>query len=94
MTESDLLTISEIVETFGVSRKTVQRWVKGSKVIPTLTLPGRTGAHLFSREEAERAFGAHQKPVRAHADKKEDLATDPTEDDEDDYEPPAVLSPL
>jgi len=62
--EKRFITVSEIVRDFKVSRKTIQRWIKAGKLNPDQTLPGRTGAHLFTLEEAERAFGSRlQKEV-------------------------------
>ncbi|MHA6510701.1 hypothetical protein [Tessaracoccus sp. Y1736] len=52
----DLISISEIVDTHGVGRKTVMRWLAAGKIVPAMTLPGRTGVHLFTRAEAEAAF--------------------------------------
>lgn len=51
-----LISIGQIVETYGVARKTVMRWIQAGKIVPALTLPGRTGAHLFRTEEAHAAF--------------------------------------
>lgn len=58
---SDLLTVTDIVTEYHVARKTVQRWVIDEKITPTQTLTGKTGAHLFTREEADRAFKGHKK---------------------------------
>lgn len=73
---NDLVTITEIVEKYGIARKTVQRWVDAEKLLPALTLPGRTGAHLFTPEAAEAAFGGHLRKRQAEAKK---LAEEPTE---------------
>lgn len=54
---SSLLSISEIVERYGVARKTVMRWLEAGKIVPAKTLPGRTGLHLFRADDAEFAFG-------------------------------------
>lgn len=64
MNDIDLITTTEIVEKYHVSRKTVQRWVRDKKIIPVHTLPGKTGAHLFTIRDAEAAFADHQPPVR------------------------------
>jgi len=40
--------------------QTVMRWTQAGKIVPALTLPGRTGAHLFSEEVADAAFGGWQ----------------------------------
>lgn len=55
--DTKLMTVTEIVETYGVARKTVQRWINAGKIKPVLTLPGRTGAHLFDPADAKEAFG-------------------------------------
>lgn len=68
--ESDLVTVSEIVNEYGVARKTVQRWVADKRIVPAQTLPGRTGAHLFTRSAAAEAFGKWKKLTEpASADK-------------------------
>lgn len=59
---SGLLTVKEVAQQFGVGHKTVQRWIKAERLIPTLTLPGQTGAHLFDPADAERAFGGGPLP--------------------------------
>jgi len=61
--DQPLITISEIVTKYGVARKTVQRWVDAEKIKPAQTLPGRTGAHLFTVEAAEKAFANHKATV-------------------------------
>jgi len=58
---NDLLTVTDIVNEYHVARKTVQRWVKAEKIIPIQTLSGKTGAHLFTRHEVDRAFSGHKK---------------------------------
>ncbi len=60
-----LLAITDIVAEYKVSRKTVQRWVNAGQITPMQTLPGKTGAHLFTREEADRAFAAHKAAAEA-----------------------------
>lgn len=59
----ELLSITDIVNEYRVSRKTVQRWVSAEppKIDPVKTLGGKTGAHLFTRSEADRAFAEHKK---------------------------------
>lgn len=51
-----LISISEVVARYGVARKTVMRWLEAGKIAPAFTLPGRTGAHLFTIDDAEAAF--------------------------------------
>lgn len=67
MSDVALLTTTEVVEKYGVSRKTIQRWVNSDppRIVPAHTLPGLTGAHLFTPEEAERAFGSHKETKAA-----------------------------
>lgn len=59
----ELLTITDIVNEYKVSRKTVQRWVNADppRINPVKTLTGKTGAHLFTRSEADRAYKGHKK---------------------------------
>lgn len=72
MSDAGLMTVTEIVEKYDVSRKTIQRWVNSDppRVVPALTLPGKTGAHLFTPDEAERAFGAHKEAKETKAPRK------------------------
>jgi len=63
--DQPLITISEIVTKYGVARKTVQRWVDAEKIKPAQTLPGRTGAHLFTAAAAEEAFAGHRAATTA-----------------------------
>ena len=51
------LTAYEVAETFGVSRRTIRRKVAAGLLTPTRQLPGKTGAQLFDRADAERIFG-------------------------------------
>ena len=96
---ADLLTVTDIVEEYGVSRKTIQRWVLEGKIVPTMKLTGKTGAHLFTRKVADSAFKNHRN--RKAADPSFRWVPEPVQetlpvdvfddhDDDDEYEPPAV----
>ena len=61
-----LITVTQVVEQYGVSRKTIQRWIAAGKIEPDQTLPGRTGAHLFYPETVEAAIkDRHADPEEA-----------------------------
>lgn len=53
-----LITVTQIVEQYGLSRKTIQRWIAAGKIAPDQTLPGRTGAHLFYPATVDAAIKA------------------------------------
>lgn len=57
MDPSELLTTTQITELYGIVHKTVQRRVNSGDLKPVHSLPGRTGAHLFSPQDVEREFG-------------------------------------
>ena len=97
---ADLLTVTDIVEEYGVSRKTIQRWVLEGKIVPTMKLTGKTGAHLFTRKVADSAFKNHRGRKAADPEPSDPI-TEPVQetlpvdvfdddDDDDEYEPPAV----
>lgn len=51
------LTVSQLVERYGVSRRTVGRKIRTGELIPEAKLPRTTGAYLIDEAEAERVFG-------------------------------------
>jgi excisionase family DNA binding protein len=51
-THSDLIGTAEACEILGKDRATVTRWVEKGK-LTSHKMPGRTGAHLFDRQEVE-----------------------------------------
>lgn len=54
MTPPDLLSTIEVCEVVGFDRSTLSRWIKDGTAAPAMRLPGKTGAYLFTRAEAER----------------------------------------
>lgn len=50
------MTARQIVETRGVSHRTLMRMVQAGEITPVEKLSGITGAYLFEPEEVERAF--------------------------------------
>jgi hypothetical protein len=61
MTTRKHITARQIVETRGVSHKTVMRMIANGNIVPAGKLPGDTGAYLFEPEEVDRAFAARSK---------------------------------
>lgn len=74
-----LMTISQIVSKYHVSRKTVQRWMASEppKISPVQTLDGPTGPHLFTAADVEEAFGPHLRRRQARQEAR--AAADPAE---------------
>ena len=54
------ITARQIVETRGVSHRTLMRMVHAREIVPIEKLPGETGAYLFEPDEVERAFRDRQ----------------------------------
>ena len=65
ITKPSLISTTEIVERYGVTRKTLQRWLIAGKIVPVKTLTGRTGAHLFDEADIEAAFGSWKGHIAA-----------------------------
>ena len=61
-TPDDLMSASMIAAEYGIARKTIQRWGRTSppRLLPTLILPGITGAHLFKRSDVEDAMARYK----------------------------------
>ena len=51
---NDLIGTAQAARILGKQPRTVQRMVAAGVLTPVTTLPGKTGAHLFSREDVER----------------------------------------
>jgi predicted DNA-binding transcriptional regulator AlpA len=51
------MTTAQVVEEYGLSRRTLYRRIETGDLHPTMKLPGTTGAYLFTRAEIERALG-------------------------------------
>lgn len=51
---NDLIGTAEAAQILGKQPRTVQRMVASGVLTPVTTLPGKTGAHLFNREDVER----------------------------------------
>lgn len=47
MTNAEQITTAQIAESYGVSVRTVHRWVAAGRLTPTGKLPGKTGHYLF-----------------------------------------------
>jgi len=50
----DYLGTVQVCELAGFDRSTLSRWIKDGTAKPAMQLPGKNGAFLFTREEAER----------------------------------------
>lgn len=50
---TDLLTTTQVAALLGVSQETVNRWARTGRLPIAHKLPGRTGANLFRRRDAE-----------------------------------------
>lgn len=53
-TTEDLVGTAEAGRILGKTARTVQRMVTSGALVPVVTLPGKTGAFLFKREDVER----------------------------------------
>jgi excisionase family DNA binding protein len=53
MTQHGLMTAAEVAARFGVTARTVNRWIHSGTLIPDQKLPTPTGAYLFRREDIE-----------------------------------------
>ena len=49
----DLIGTTETGQILGKTPRTVQRMVSAGALVPVVTLPGKTGAHLFKRADVE-----------------------------------------
>jgi excisionase family DNA binding protein len=47
MTNAMQITTAQIAEFYGVSVRTIHRWVAAGRLTPTGKLPGKTGHYLF-----------------------------------------------
>jgi predicted site-specific integrase-resolvase len=54
MPTPQLLSSIEVCELVGFDRSTLSRWIKDGTAQPAMRLPGKTGAYLFTPEEAAR----------------------------------------
>ena len=58
MPNTDTLTTAQVVEEYGLSRRSISRLITDGELTPLMKLPGHTGAYLFERAEVVRALGA------------------------------------
>jgi predicted site-specific integrase-resolvase len=52
------VTSREVVQSRGISHRTLLRMIETGEIVPAQKLPTRTGAYLFDPQEVERAFAA------------------------------------
>ena len=57
----DLIGSTETGQILGKTPRTVQRMVTAGILVPVVTLPGKTGAHLFKRAEVEALAAEREK---------------------------------
>ena len=50
----NLIGTLETCRRIGIDRSTLSRWIKDGTARPAMQLPGKTGAYLFTVEEADR----------------------------------------
>ena len=62
----DLIGTTETGQILGKTPRTVQRMVSAGALVPVVTLPGKTGAHLFKRADVE-ALAADREKTSACA---------------------------
>lgn len=53
----------EVCDIVGFDRSTLSRWIKDGTAVPIMRLPGKTGAYLFTRDEADRLAGLFREPA-------------------------------
>ena len=53
MTQHGLMTAAEVAARFGVTARTINRWVHAGRLIPIQKLPTSTGAYLFRAADVE-----------------------------------------
>lgn len=53
----DELTMAQVAEQYGVSRRTIGRKILLGELTPTRKLPAKTGAYLFDAADVSRVFG-------------------------------------
>lgn len=53
MAEPALVSTSEAADLLQTTVATINRWAASGKLPVAMKLPGRTGAHLFRREDVE-----------------------------------------
>lgn len=62
MTQPPQLVASvEVCAKVGIDRSTLSRWIKDGSAVPTMRLPGKTGAYLFTPAEVARLVTAYKR---------------------------------
>ena len=64
MTQHGLMTAAEVAARYGVTARTVNRWVHAGRLTPAQKLPTPTGAYLFKASDVE-ALAAERTKVSA-----------------------------
>jgi len=52
----EMVTTTQIVDEYGVSRRTIKRRIEDGSLTPTMKIPGKSGAYLYDRAEVARLF--------------------------------------
>ena len=53
----ETLTVGEVSEQFGKSRRTIARKIKTGELTPVMKLPGKTGSYLLSAAQVRALWG-------------------------------------
>jgi excisionase family DNA binding protein len=59
----DLIASIDVARQLGINRSTLTRWIKDGTAVPSMRMPGRTGAYLFSRDELDRLLESRSSPA-------------------------------
>ena len=54
MSNNELLFTADLADRFGVTTRTVNRWVREGRLRPTIQGPGAKGARMFHPAEVDR----------------------------------------
>ena len=52
----ETLTVGEVSEQYGTSRRTIARKIKTGELTPVMKLPGKTGSYLLSAAQVRDVF--------------------------------------
>jgi predicted site-specific integrase-resolvase len=63
LTTPGYLSSGEVCDIVGFDRSTLSRWIKDGTAVPAMRLPGKTGAYLFTPDEADRLASLFREPA-------------------------------
>jgi excisionase family DNA binding protein len=67
MTSSEHVTTAQAAERFGVTVRTIARWVEAGVLTPAIKFPGERGPFLFTEAEVKRFADERAEQARATA---------------------------